>query len=397
MRILQTILLSQLTALTGCSLLVDKQLDDKPGVLEGGDGRDASTEPIGRDPHGSDEDVRDGGAEPSELDGATQSQLDGGTPDTSLPPQTADGGRQDDAGPVLEADVKMCSGEVHACILSRDTGRVYCWGSNAQNRSTLGRDGTLFQDIACTFSQTCGVTREGALVCAGTGGMNGGTVPTGNDFTNVALSEYHGCALRKDGSVSCWARNAFDTPPDVTDAPVSALRFSSIAAGTNFSCGVLRGSETLHCWGRDYAGIVKDAPQGKKVLAVAAGSQQGCVIYPDRKAECWGQGDQGTHMLRDVRSISVAGKWAVSGDGRAGNEITGCALLEGGRASCWRNDGPEELPGGPFLAVSGGWVNTCTLTVAGKLACSVRSAPYNFFSLDIRQDEVDAVLRKEAP
>ena len=45
------------------------------------------------------------------------------------------------------------------------------------------------------------------------------------------------------GKASCWRTNAAFESPSGSD------RFDSISSGSGFSCGVLKGSDRVRCWG----------------------------------------------------------------------------------------------------------------------------------------------------
>jgi len=364
MRVLRVFSLTLFPALLGCSLLVDQRLDDKRADGDGGwDVGDASIDPVEPEPDDPDDAARDAGGRPSARDGAIQPGGDGGAPDGGA--ATPDGGAPSDAAaPSVKADVEMCAGTRHVCMLSLDSGKVLCWGVDAQGAITLGQDGKRFQRIACGITHTCGVTREGTLACVGYPGLNRAPVPTGNDFVSVAAGEGHGCGLRKDGSLACWTQqdSAAVTPPVATD------RYRAIAAGAGFTCGVLRDDGSLKCWGTPFSGSLSTPmPPVTGAVDVRAGSYQGCVIQADRTAQCWGRGAAGVSRLKDVVQLSVSGDYHAEPNPL----LNACALLEGGRVSCWHGQGPVAVSGGPYVAVAAGPSSTCTLSAAGKLACTV--------------------------
>jgi len=119
-----------------------------------------------------------------------------------------------------------------ACALAADTGRVYCWGLNAGNRSGLGdtsmgnevREPTAvagdvaFARIAVGQEHTCAIDRDGALWCWGFNGDGqlalGDTtrrtsptqVGTDTDWVTVGAGAFHTCATKSDGRLYCWGR-----------------------------------------------------------------------------------------------------------------------------------------------------------------------------------------------
>ncbi|MBN1611381.1 MAG: hypothetical protein JW940_32405 [Polyangiaceae bacterium] len=60
-------------------------------------------------------------------------------------------------------------------------------------------------------------------------------------FEAIAIGPYHGCGIRPDDTVACWAEDGSIELP----APEGA--FSAVAAAGSFSCA-LRTDGTLTCW-----------------------------------------------------------------------------------------------------------------------------------------------------
>ena len=73
-------------------------------------------------------------------------------------------------------------------------------------------------------------------------------------FSQVSAGGEHSCALRTDGTITCWGRNVEGR----LDAPSGS--FSQISAGWHHSCG-LRDDGTITCWGNNTYGQ-SDAPVG---------------------------------------------------------------------------------------------------------------------------------------
>lgn len=86
------------------------------------------------------------------------------------------------------------------------------------------------------------------------------------------------CALRSDGTITCWGYNRFGR----TDAPAGA--FIAVSAGRDHVCG-LRSDNTVTCWGlhpSDAAG-----PPDGTFTAVTAGDDASCGLRADQTVECW--------------------------------------------------------------------------------------------------------------
>ena len=64
-------------------------------------------------------------------------------------------------------------------------------------------------------------------------------------FNQISVGYYHNCALRTDGTVTCWGRDNYQQliPPIHV-----AGDFVGLSAGGNHTCGIKKDG-TLECWG----------------------------------------------------------------------------------------------------------------------------------------------------
>jgi hypothetical protein len=172
------------------------------------------------------------------------------------------------------------------------------------------------------------------------------------------------CAIRANGSVSCWGGNP----------PAAAARFRQITLGSYFSagpaCGVTPGG-TVQCWAtrNDALKPVPTPPLGSNYLAASFGADL-CAIDAAGKAVCLA-GPSAPHPsgTRTYRQI-------VEGFGHT------CALAQDGSVSCWglgeNSDtecvgvyacGQSAPLGGPFLQLAIGIVHSCGLRPTGVIDC----------------------------
>ena len=100
-------------------------------------------------------------------------------------------------------------------------------------------------------------------------------------YVAVAAGGHHNCALRPDGTVTCWG----DDRLGQLQAPLGA--FSAIAASTNQTCG-LRPDRQAECWG---AGGHRAFPFAGPLTDLAAGIHALCALRPDGTVVCWGDAD----------------------------------------------------------------------------------------------------------
>lgn len=192
-----------------------------------------------------------------------------------------------------------------------------------------------------------------------------------------------------------------------TPAPAAPLRFVSVVAGADHSCG-LTDQRAVYCWGSNYLGQIGDgtdvdrsvptpvvAGQGLAsgtVVALSAGLTHTCALTLHGRAYCWGYngggrlGD-GTEaqfraapvLVRSTPSLPHGRVRAVA----AGGKHT-CAIAEGGAVSCWGSNEHGQLGDGratprgvpapvalslPVSAVGAGNLHTCVLSTSKRLFC----------------------------
>jgi hypothetical protein len=332
------ILLAVLASLSGCTLLVDGAIDEKPAheiddELDAGDARDTGSA-------GNDASMRTD-ADEVETDGSMARDPDSGT--------AADGGAPGpDGGGGGGAGGKICVGFNHACGIDA-AGKIICWGANAENQRTLPAD-RIYVDVACGDYHSCGLDSKGALVCVGRNRDDQRQTQTG-PFTQVTAGEDQTCVLDAAGMAQCWGATARgqSTPPSET--------FSALSAGNGFTCGIRKANGALVCWGEGAAMMMTQAAD-KKLLSIEAGPDFVCGVTDTREAACWGQNDYAISGLVDVQQIS-------------GGRYSGCALLADESVRCWYNGFSELLAEdeGPYVRVEVGGAGRCAVRKAGGVYC----------------------------
>ena len=126
-----------------------------------------------------------------------------------------------------------------------------------------------------------GATDEagGALSRLGVPGSDDG-VSKGPKFTSIATGNDFSCGVRDDGAISCWGSNEYDlsTPPkgEFKEVRASKELFSGAV------CGL--GTEgTITCWGN----VFGEPPSGE-FTSFSLGSLHGCGVRTDASVVCWG-------------------------------------------------------------------------------------------------------------
>jgi alpha-tubulin suppressor-like RCC1 family protein len=159
----------------------------------------------------------------------------------------------------------VSSGERHTCGI-RAGGAAYCWGHNVDGRLGTGdfvdhlaptpvAGSREFVAIDAGGTHTCAIDVSGGLYCWGHNmqGQLGTGPPLVNqevpirvgaevDWSQVALGDYHSCALKGDQSIWCWG--GFDCGQTGTVPPMHPLfprrvgdqRWQSVHAGGKETC-----------------------------------------------------------------------------------------------------------------------------------------------------------------
>ena len=187
----------------------------------------------------------------------------------------------------------------------------------------------------------------------------------------MALSKFHNCALKTDGTVYCWGDGRFgvlgdnnvsgrsqSTPRQIDPALLSNVK--SISSGYRHSCAVFgdinpQGEEVnnVKCWGDGLSGSLGTGNENDQfvptlidpailtdVEMIASGSRHNCALLKNGEVMCWGQGNQGQLGNNTLQDALTPTK--VIGLGYAATHIaaakTGnhtCAILANKQVKCW--------------------------------------------------------------
>lgn len=277
--------------------------------------------------------------------------------------------------------IGISAGENHACALL-STGEVNCWGRNDSGQ--LG-DGTSAGPEQCgQYSTPCSVT----------------PVPVSGITSAVAISagRENVCAVLSTGGVTCWGANEVgqlgdetsDGPEEcyplhycsTTPVPVAGLDSATAISVRELGACALRSTEGVECWGSNKFGELgsgtvvgpeKCEPNGSNcstiptpvsgvgdVLAISGGGDHSCALRSGGGVYCWGSTRSGALGNGSVASSEIcelgycrtvpvpvigigdATSLAAGGGYAAGGEHS-CAVLTGGKVSCWGQNGSGEL------------------------------------------------------
>lgn len=291
---------------------------------------------------------------------------------------------------VIEQFWWLAAGRRHTCGLGSNAS-LYCWGDNAFGQ--LG-DGTTTQRT--TPTEVGGPADWGGV-------RNFGSLPqfssrrlaTGDDHTCVVSTDTE-LANPRPGLTFCWGRGSRgqlgngSTSDRPTPAPVvGGVRFESLAAGADHTCGIEWNTFAMYCWGANDEGRLGDGTTSDRTqpVPVASGetftlvsvSRHTCGLAASGTAYCWGPNESG--QLGDGTADDRSTPTAVSGGHRftviaAGDRHT-CGVGTDQLVYCWGSNGEGQLGDGTTtesmapVAIQGSLtfvLNTLSLHSVGLLA-----------------------------
>ncbi len=377
--------------------------------------------------------------------------------------QLGDGTRTDYTYPSPVAGltdvVELAAGDSHTCALIAD-GTIKCWGDNSQGQlgrgsfqpsmvpvavSTIG-NGTAMPAIAIAAGgmHTCAVLADGTVTCWGDNDqyqLGDGTAVDRNappalpiagisDAAAVTAGADHTCALRNNGEVMCWGRNANGQVGDGTTTARSTPTAASgidladdelaiqISAGRLHTCALTLLANSggarrarVKCWGFNGSGQLgtgTTADSATPVVAVidqarsiASSGDHSCVILSDGSVRCWGdnadaQVGDGTigAMVSGVYQDGIKTTPTAVDNPASAHVLSlgyshSCRLVSGDLVECWGSNlrgqisqgffapglseprlSPDSSVGGVTqLQIVAGELHTCALVTDGEVEC----------------------------
>ncbi|MBK6311085.1 MAG: hypothetical protein IPF42_11045 [Candidatus Microthrix sp.] len=195
----------------------------------------------------------------------------------------------------------------------------------------------------------------------------------------VAAGGDHSCALRGDGTVSCWGENFTGALGDgtTTDSrvPVAVIGIANATAiaASNFQTCALLADGGVSCWGFNGEGQLGNGTTTDSSVpvlvtgitdatAVAIGNSHSCALLADGGVSCWGRNDYG--LLGDGTTIDSSVPIPVTGitdaTAIASHGYHSCALLADGGVSCWGINQWGQLGNG-----TASWFSNVPVEVSG--------------------------------
>jgi cysteine-rich repeat protein len=284
-------------------------------------------------------------------DAAEDRQLGSGTPPKNDAPvedatvRLADAPADVDAGPPDRPGVPIGTQDA-----APETGPPGC-GDGVRQAGEACDDGNRIDEDGCTDActlPTCGdgITQAGEECDDGNASDDDRCTKacTWVHFKQIVGQSTGGCALRTNGTVTCWggATAAWVPPAD---------RFTSIARG---DCGV-RVDGTIACWGYHWL-----EPAGRYTQVAVGGQRFVCGVRVDGTNGC--EGEPGS-----AGADPPAGKFTRV----AADRDAACAIREDGQVVCWGSDPIVKtgVPTGAFVEISVGGSAACATDAKGKVTC----------------------------
>ena len=214
----------------------------------------------------------------------------------------------------------------------------------------------------------------------------------------VALGWIHTCALTGSSGVMCWGYNGHNELGDGTTrerwSPVAVsgltAAVSAITTGARHGCALT--SHGVKCWGYNYygqlgdgtnanrAGAVDVSGVGSGVTAISGGAFHTCALTAGGTVKCWGlnissQLGDGTEVERraPVDAVRLGGTAIAV----AAGDSHSCAILQGGRVTCWGENRYGQLGDGTTrrrlapVSVSGLSRGVSALSLGGRHSCAI--------------------------
>jgi hypothetical protein len=264
---------------------------------------------------------------------------------------------------------------------------IEVWGLEGGHRTAYGN---------ATVTPVVGATVTAVVELGAGSGSGSGTTPCGTDagactpgiWTQIAVGLDYGCALRRDGSGTCWGNPAH--------TPALQGTYSALAtyADTNYDyggCAIDAASKQLACWGAANHLVPDD-----ELLAVAlnfgsngvgSGGVAGCGVRTDHTLTCWGVGAQ---------TPAPIGQYTAVGTG----DNIACAIEQSGGIACWGTLEVGYVPpsNASFTQIALGDF-ACALTTAGAIECwgnnQLSAPPTGTFEAISLQQESALALRDD--
>ena len=149
-----------------------------------------------------------------------------------------------------------------ACAVQTNGGTIACSGKNELGYESGGKTDGPYAEVSAASQYVCAIKAEGTMSCwamYGSDSIRPQTPPPG-PWAQVSTGDEHVCGVKNDGALVCWATEAsvLSTPPS---APPISDGFRQISVGGRHDCG-LQADGSIVCWGsNDYGQLAPPPPE----------------------------------------------------------------------------------------------------------------------------------------
>ena len=209
----------------------------------------------------------------------------------------------------------------HGAFSARlEDGTVQHWGRNDCGESNNAWFSTKTQ-YSVARNYTIGLNADSTLAFRGCNSYGIGTVPTDSNFVSVWTStwdEYWAGAVREDGSVIMWGRDANGNQNVPADLPP----VQKVMGGHWWSLALLQDS-TLRSWGYNGYSQVSNTPDLQNVVDISVGHGHALALTVDGTLHSWGNSSYGLQTIPEFDSPIVKfgtglfSSWVITESGRA--------------------------------------------------------------------------------
>ncbi|MED6149156.1 hypothetical protein PIB30_059735 [Stylosanthes scabra] len=225
------------------------------------------------------------------------------------------------------------SATVCGVVAGESTHRIECSRLGSQLVTAVPPN-VSFSTLSGGATFFCGLrSGNGALLCWNTATTTNGTFTPKrlyyNDtvlLENLSVGETHVCAtVVGAGTVTCWRTSK------TFKLPSGSLQFSSISSGSGFSCGILKNSSQVRCWGETVISTkIENGFKNMSMWSIVAGGSQLCGLNSTGFLVCIGNNNNSDVPKHEAWEF---GELAVGGS-------HGCALRRlNGSVVCWGGNG----------------------------------------------------------
>ncbi|XP_015931296.1 putative serine/threonine-protein kinase-like protein CCR3 [Arachis duranensis] len=213
----------------------------------------------------------------------------------------------------------ISGGRSYFCALRSGNYSLLCWNTTTttnaatfESKRLYNNDTVLFENLAVGDSQVCAtVVGTGTASCWRTGRRKGSDFSSGSDrFASISSGSGFSCGILKESSrIRCWGSNA--SVADSIESEFRNVSMLSIVAGGSHLCG-LNSTGFLVCKGSNSFGQIEVPHQGVafEYSGLALGDSHSCAIRRSNGSVfCWG----GNGIFNDNFTKGVSFEVIVSG------------------------------------------------------------------------------------